>query len=590
MTPTMSEYFERVEELALRSPATRRRRRASSAPRRLQDIADILAGLELVYANIEPTVAEAVERRRPSRPAVADRAARRSPSDLREREARGKKFTPEQADTLGSRGAVARRGHRGPGLAGRGEAGHRHRVLTGARGRWLTVRRRVALAVAGERVGAATGRGRRPSSCGASGCSPPRRSCCSATAPPRAARARRGRPTAAALAAGLRAGAPAQAAAVPAGAAPTRARGPRPGRRSRSRPPAAASRAALLRGAAVTARSPPPRRGDAARRARWLLLRDFRTATRFTRPAPTPPSPSTDLAAQPCPPEQRAADGAEGPPRRLPGASPASCSTTPARRASRASPRAGAEMAAQAAGYWPILAERYRAGPRARRRRRRRDAFTALARGGRATTTPAWPPGRRARSRRSSGFTAAPFTAAELSRRAQQLLRFVSLVPVEYDRGGQRADRVTLDFEIQEAVGVPRRRRGRVRRPPGHARPAATARARRPTRARLGAHRRRPARRAVSSPAAPERRREGRDRGDGPRARATSPDRWEERTDESRLRPDRALARRARAAVAGGQYAQAEQARLEVYAFFEFGPERRLRSFDPGPGRSTSRG
>ena len=36
------------------------------------------------------------------------------------------------------------------------------------------------------------------------------------------------------------------------------------------------------------------------------------------------------------------------------------------------------------------------------------------------------------------------------------------------------------------------------------------------------------------------------------------------------------------AAVGAGQYQQAEQARLEAYAFFEFGPERRLKSFDPG--------
>ena len=36
------------------------------------------------------------------------------------------------------------------------------------------------------------------------------------------------------------------------------------------------------------------------------------------------------------------------------------------------------------------------------------------------------------------------------------------------------------------------------------------------------------------------------------------------------------------AAVGAGQRRQAEQARLEAYAFFEFGPERRLRSIDPG--------
>ena len=49
-----------------------------------------------------------------------------------------------------------------------------------------------------------------------------------------------------------------------------------------------------------------------------------------------------------------------------------------------------------------------------------------------------------------------------------------------------------------------------------------------------------------------------------------------------RLRPDRAHAR----PHGGGRSApastsQAEQARLEAYAFFEFGPERRLKAFDP---------
>ena len=36
------------------------------------------------------------------------------------------------------------------------------------------------------------------------------------------------------------------------------------------------------------------------------------------------------------------------------------------------------------------------------------------------------------------------------------------------------------------------------------------------------------------------------------------------------------------AAVGAGERRQAEQARLEAYAFFEFGPERRLKTIDPG--------
>jgi high-affinity iron transporter len=48
-------------------------------------------------------------------------------------------------------------------------------------------------------------------------------------------------------------------------------------------------------------------------------------------------------------------------------------------------------------------------------------------------------------------FRAAPLSPAEQARRAGQLLRFLSLVPVEYDRGVAEG-RVTLDLEIQEAI------------------------------------------------------------------------------------------------------------------------------------------
>jgi high-affinity iron transporter len=49
------------------------------------------------------------------------------------------------------------------------------------------------------------------------------------------------------------------------------------------------------------------------------------------------------------------------------------------------------------------------------------------------------------------GFRAAPLSPAEQSRRAGQVLRFLSLVPVEYGRGVVDG-RVTKDIEIQEAI------------------------------------------------------------------------------------------------------------------------------------------
>ena len=60
------------------------------------------------------------------------------------------------------------------------------------------------------------------------------------------------------------------------------------------------------------------------------------------------------------------------------------------------------------------------------------------------------------------------------------------------------------------------------------------------------------------------------------------PKAWQEPTDESDYDLIALTLDRMEAAVGAGQYRQAEQARLEAYAFFEFGPERRLKSFDPG--------
>ena len=60
------------------------------------------------------------------------------------------------------------------------------------------------------------------------------------------------------------------------------------------------------------------------------------------------------------------------------------------------------------------------------------------------------------------------------------------------------------------------------------------------------------------------------------------PDEWQKPTDDSDYDLIALTLDRMEAAVGAGQCRQAEQARLEAYAFFEFGPERRLKSIDPG--------
>ena len=100
MTPTMSEYFEawKNSRFVAGDKATEKSFVGAS---RLQDIADILGGLKLVYANVEARIAEAspqqAKQTGESLSKLEDFAAR-----LRDQEAAGKKFTAEDADTLGS--------------------------------------------------------------------------------------------------------------------------------------------------------------------------------------------------------------------------------------------------------------------------------------------------------------------------------------------------------------------------------------------------------------------------------------------------------------------------------------------------------
>ena len=230
---------------------------------------------------------------------------------------------------------------------------------------------------------------------------------------------------------------------------------------------------------------------------------------------------------------------------------------------------------------------------RSSRPRYRQERGAAAAREAERAPSPPWPaPAATARrpptpapargiDRALDGFTAAPLTPAESARRAQQLLRFLALVPVEYDRG-VKDDRVTLDFEIQEAIAFRSGAAAAFADLEGQL--ARRDRAR--TEAvgidveRLG---------AIVTQAGE--RTEGVTPADDVAAltaraerglAATMPKEWQEPTDDSDYDLIALTLDRLEAAVGAGQYPQAEQARLEAYAFFEFGPERRLRSFNPG--------
>jgi nitrous oxide reductase accessory protein NosL len=100
MTPTMSEYFDAWKNSRFVAGADAEESSFVAASR-LQDIADILGGLVLIYDNVEPGVAE-----------TDPQQARQTGTDLqdlhdfaarlRDEEAAGKQFTAREADTLGS--------------------------------------------------------------------------------------------------------------------------------------------------------------------------------------------------------------------------------------------------------------------------------------------------------------------------------------------------------------------------------------------------------------------------------------------------------------------------------------------------------
>jgi Imelysin len=100
MVPTMSEYFGqwKVSRFVAGDAASSE---AFNVVSRLSDIRDILTGLEVIYEGIRPAVAEEDEQRA----AQTGRELsdlRAFIADLHEREQAGKRFTPEQADTLGT--------------------------------------------------------------------------------------------------------------------------------------------------------------------------------------------------------------------------------------------------------------------------------------------------------------------------------------------------------------------------------------------------------------------------------------------------------------------------------------------------------
>ncbi|MGZ5359768.1 MAG: FTR1 family iron permease [Solirubrobacterales bacterium] len=318
--------------------------------------------------------------------------------------------------------------------------------------------------------------------------------------------------------------------------------------------------------------------GEVERARAWLLIRDFRQATRFTRPGVDATDSLEALEAG----EMPASEAVIGVRKDLLDAYQARLMTF-LEEATEADehgfPAGFAENAAIAAGYWGIIASEFEEQRTAAERRRADRDFAVLAAAAERGDSEGFRAARDSALADIDGFTAAPFTPEEQSRRAHQLTRFLDLIPVEYDRGTEDGE-VTLPFEVQEAVAFSEAARSAFRDiestlierdPEGVATVNAAL-------AELD---------RISNDANEGRGVASQDEIESVHEEASSaledmyPEEWSASDTEADFDLVDISLDQMEAAVGAGERDQAEAARLSAYAFFEFGPERLLRALNP---------
>ena len=335
---------------------------------------------------------------------------------------------------------------------------------------------------------------------------------------------------------------------------------------------------AALRRGALAAAVAAARRGDAGEAGDWLQIREFRQTTRFTRPGVNATAAVQALAAREVSPHEAVVQIEKD----LLDAFQARLFTNldeAAQAAERGFDGRFAETAAVVNGYWQAIAAEYEEQRGAAARRRTTRDFVALAAAALAGKRGRFEAARKRVEADLEGFTAAPLTPDEQVNRASQLTRFLDLVPKEYDKG--TADgRVTIPFEVQEAVAF----MDGVEAAFSDLEPVLlddnrTAVA---TIKSAYAELRKDVDEAQQNVAvAPQ---EALDAASD-RAAAIferiAPQEWTEPSEEADYELVDISLDQLEAAAGAGRYQEAEQARLAAYGFFEFGPELKLRAFDP---------
>ncbi|UYN92389.1 MAG: FTR1 family protein [Anaerolineales bacterium] len=316
--------------------------------------------------------------------------------------------------------------------------------------------------------------------------------------------------------------------------------------------------------------------GDAATAQAWLLVREFRTASRFARPNGDATVALVGFANGEVDGETvqqfLRADLYDTYQARLNEAlrelALADASGFATRRA---------ELAALAGGYFAILAPAYAEQRGEAALAAAQAAFSELLEDAlagsdiQASST--------ALHGALEGFRAAPLSPEEQARRAGQLLRYIYLVPLEYGRGVSNGQ-VTLQFEIQEAVTFHEAAVAAfedLRDVLALIDPAATA-STASTLQSMGARLL-----AANSGGAVAEPRLLNQQAEEVMSTLDElmPEEWKQQSVAGDFDVITSMLDQMENAVRAGDYAMAESARLEAYAVMESGPEARLTSLDP---------
>ncbi len=335
--------------------------------------------------------------------------------------------------------------------------------------------------------------------------------------------------------------------------------------------------AALRRGAFAVAIA-LARQGNAAEARTWLQIRDFRQATRFTRPGVDATEAIDALATREITPAEAVVQIEKD----LLDAFQARLATNldeAAQAAERGFNGRLAETAAIARGYWLALAPEYEEQQGGAERRATSTDVDRLAAAAASGDHAAFRSARLRVEADLEGFTAAPLTADEQVNRAAQLTRFLDLVPKEFDKG--TADgRVTIPFEIQEAVAF----MDGVETAFADLEPTLLDRDQAAVATIKAAYVE--LREDVDSAqqggaVAPQEQLDAAREKAAEAFESAAPQEWTEPGEEADYELVDISLDQLEAAAGAGQYSAAEQARLAAYGFFEFGPELKLRAFDP---------